>query len=127
MAGPALRVRLPPDKQVAIPGQRDGCTAAEYSNTSRHKVGRLRHWSGREAELSGHAWREHVSRRGTAEQDRGALARLIEHDADPFEVELYELAADPQTLLIDRAQRRRAGQHERHVKRLKSRGQHPRA
>ncbi|GAA2279994.1 hypothetical protein GCM10010402_40880 [Actinomadura luteofluorescens] len=74
-----------------------------------------------EAEASEHLWREHVRRRITAEQDRDTLARLIEYDADPFEVELYELAADPRTLLIDRAQRRRAGQHERHVRRLKER------
>ncbi|WP_246178910.1 hypothetical protein [Actinomadura decatromicini] len=50
------------------------------------------------------------------------MACLIECDADPFEVELYELAADPRTLRIDRAQRRRAGQHERRVRRLKGRG-----
>lgn len=79
-----------------------------------------------EAELSGHAWREQVRRRATTEHDRNALARLIEYDADPFEVELYELAADPRTLLVDRAQRRRTGQHERHVRRLKSRDQDPR-
>ncbi|GAA4512752.1 hypothetical protein GCM10023191_078950 [Actinoallomurus oryzae] len=78
-----------------------------------------------QGETSGHAWRYEVRRRATAEQDRDALARLIEHDADPFEVELYELAADPRTLLIDRAQRRRAGQYERHVRRLKRRGQRP--
>ncbi len=36
------------------------------------------------------------------------LARLIDYDADPFEAELYELAADPRVLLIDRAQRCRA-------------------
>ncbi|MFG2249008.1 hypothetical protein [Spirillospora sp. NPDC048823] len=74
------------------------------------------------AEMSGHVWRDTVHRRGTVEQDREALARLIEYDADPFEIELYELAADPRTLLIDRAQRRRAGQHERHVRRLEDRG-----
>ncbi|WP_173098115.1 hypothetical protein [Actinomadura verrucosospora] len=72
-----------------------------------------------EAEASGQAWRDEVRRRPTAEQDRDALARLIEYDADPFEVELYELAADPRTLVIDRAQRRHAGQHERHVRRLR--------
>ncbi|MFI0357184.1 hypothetical protein [Actinomadura sp. 9N407] len=77
-------------------------------------------------EISGQVWRDGVRRRGTVEQDREALARLIEYDADPFEVELYELAAEPRTLLIDRAQRRRAGQHERHVRRLKTRGQRPR-
>lgn len=63
-----------------------------------------------------------MRRRGTAEQDRAALTRLIEYDTDPFEVELYELAADPRTLLIDPAQRSRARQHERHVRRLKNRG-----
>ncbi|KAB2347991.1 hypothetical protein [Actinomadura rudentiformis] len=75
------------------------------------------------AEASAQVWRDMVRRRWTVEQDREALARLIEYDADPFEVELYELASDPQHLLIDRAQRRKAGQHERHVRRLKSRGQ----
>ncbi|MFB4302622.1 hypothetical protein [Actinomadura sp. NTSP31] len=74
-----------------------------------------------EAEASELVWREH-RRRATVEQDRNTLARLIEYDADPFEVELYELAANPRTLLIDRAQRRHAGQHERHVRRLKARG-----
>jgi hypothetical protein len=80
-----------------------------------------------EAEASGHAWRRLVRQRVTTEQDREALARLIEYDADPFEVELYELASDPQTLLVDRAQRRRAGQHERHARRLKLRRQRQRS
>ncbi|WP_149261564.1 hypothetical protein [Actinomadura sp. K4S16] len=75
-----------------------------------------------EAEASEVVWREQVRRRVTAEQDRDALARLIEYDADPFEVELYELAVDLRTLLIDRGQRRRTGQHERHGRRLKDRG-----
>ncbi|WP_116022909.1 hypothetical protein [Thermomonospora umbrina] len=74
------------------------------------------------AEVSAQVWRERVHKSGTAEQDRDALARLIEFDADPFEVELYELAADPLTLFLDRARRRRAGQHERHVRRIESRG-----
>ncbi|MFG1855989.1 hypothetical protein ACGFJT_29445 [Actinomadura geliboluensis] len=69
-----------------------------------------------EAEASELVWREQVRRRLTAEQDRDTLAHLIEYDADPFEVELYELAADPRTLLIDRAQRHRVGQHERQVR-----------
>lgn len=59
--------------------------------------------------------------RPTAEQDRDALARLVEWDADSFEVELYERAADPQAILIDRAQWSRAGQHARHVRRLRDR------
>lgn len=74
--------------------------------------------------MSEQIWRDEVRRRGTVEQDREALARLIDYDADPFEVELYELAADPHTLLLERAQHRKAGQYERHVRRLKARGQH---
>lgn len=75
-----------------------------------------------EAEASERVWREQVRRRVTAEQDRATLAHLIEYDADPFEVELYELAADAGTLPIDRAQRRRVGQYKRHVRRRKARG-----
>ncbi|XRQ09091.1 hypothetical protein ACN3XK_73540 [Actinomadura welshii] len=78
------------------------------------------------AQVSGRVWRDGVRRRGTVEQDREALARLIEYDADPFEVELYELAADPLTLLIDRARRRRAGQYERRLRRLEERGRRSR-
>ncbi|MFE9864906.1 hypothetical protein ACFYPZ_19590 [Streptomyces sp. NPDC005506] len=58
-----------------------------------------------EAEASGQVWRDEVRARPTAEQDRDALARLVEADADSFEVELYERTADPQVLSIDRAQR----------------------
>ncbi|MFH8533952.1 hypothetical protein ACH4GE_36750 [Streptomyces tendae] len=76
-----------------------------------------------EAEASGQAWSDEVRVRPTAEQDRDALARLVEVDADPFEVELHEHAADPQTLSIDRAQRSRAGQYARHVRRLRERRQ----
>jgi hypothetical protein len=74
-----------------------------------------------EAEASGQARRGAVRKRPTAEQDRDALARLVEWDADPFEVELYERAADPRVVLIDRAQRSRAGQYARHVRRLQDR------
>lgn len=74
-----------------------------------------------EAEGSAQAWANEVLRRPTAEQDRDALARLVEWDADPFEVELYEQAADPRRILIDRAQRSRAGQHARHLRRLRER------
>ncbi|MET8644823.1 hypothetical protein ACWEQ2_29140 [Streptomyces sp. NPDC004096] len=77
-----------------------------------------------EAEASGQVWRDEVRTGPTAEQDRDALARLVEADSDPFEVELYELAADPQVLSIDRAQRSRAGQYARHVRRLQERQQH---
>ncbi|MEU5876275.1 hypothetical protein [Spirillospora sp. NPDC047279] len=77
-----------------------------------------------EAEVSAHVWRDSVRQRGTVEQDREALGCLIELDADPFEVELYEQASDPRVLLVDRAQRRKAGQHERRVRRLKARSQH---
>jgi hypothetical protein len=74
-----------------------------------------------EAEASGRGWANEVRRRGTAEQDRDALARLVEWDADPLEVELYEWAAEPRGILIDRAQRSRAGQHARHVRRRRDR------
>ncbi|WP_093879267.1 hypothetical protein [Streptomyces sp. TLI_105] len=72
-----------------------------------------------EAEASGQVWRDEVRARPTAEQDRDALARLVEVDADSFEVELYERAADPQVLEIDRAQRSKVGQYARHVRRLR--------
>ncbi|QEU96945.1 hypothetical protein CP970_43835 [Streptomyces kanamyceticus] len=72
-----------------------------------------------EAEASGQVWRDEVRTRSIAEQDRDALARLIEVDADPFEAELYERAADPQVPSIDRAQRSQAGQYARHVRRLR--------
>ncbi|MFF8713492.1 hypothetical protein ACF07T_18970 [Streptomyces sp. NPDC015184] len=62
-----------------------------------------------------------VRARPTAEQDRDALARLVEVDADSFEAELYERAADPQVLSVDRAQRSRVGQYTRHVRRLRER------
>lgn len=51
-----------------------------------------------EAEASGHVWQHEVRRRAPAQQDRDALACLLEYDADPFEVELYKPASDPQTL-----------------------------
>jgi hypothetical protein len=75
-----------------------------------------------EAEVSGRIWREQMRQHWTVEQGRAALTHLIEYDVDAFEAELYELAADPRTLLIDRARRRRAGQHQRHVRQLKDRG-----
>ncbi|MEU1124989.1 hypothetical protein ABZ371_15835 [Streptomyces sp. NPDC005899] len=62
-----------------------------------------------EAEASGQVWRDEVRARPTAEQDRDALARLVEVDADSFEIELYERAVDPQVLSIDRAQRSHVG------------------
>ncbi|WP_328298814.1 hypothetical protein OG389_14025 [Streptomyces sp. NBC_00435] len=74
-----------------------------------------------EAEVSGQVWRDEVRVRPTADQDRDALARLVEVDMDPFEVELYERAADPQALFLDRAQRSQAGQYTRHVRRLRER------
>ncbi|MBD0737833.1 hypothetical protein [Streptomyces sp. CBMA29] len=77
-----------------------------------------------EAEVSGQAWRDKVNARPTAEQDRDALAQLVETDADSFEVELYERAADPQVLSIDRAQRSQAGQYARHVRRLRKHQRH---
>ncbi len=77
-----------------------------------------------EAEASGQVWRDKVRKRPTAERNRDALARLVEWDADPFETELYERAADPQTILIDRAQRSRAGQYARRLRRRWERKKH---
>lgn len=99
VAGPALRVRLPS-------GNRRTVVVVD------------------EVEASGQAWRDEVRRRVAVEQDRAALARLVELDADPFEVELYESICEPRELLIDRAQRSRAGQYERHVRRLRQRRAH---
>lgn len=76
-----------------------------------------------EADPSGQAWRDEVQTRPTSEHDRDALARLIEADADTFEVELYERAADPHTLSIERSQRSRVGQHTRRVRRVRKRQQ----
>lgn len=59
-------------------------------------------------------WVGEVSRRVMVEQDQAAPARLVEWDADPSEVELYESACAARGPLIDRAQRSRAGQYERH-------------
>ncbi|WP_343948533.1 hypothetical protein [Nonomuraea longicatena] len=74
------------------------------------------------AEASGHVWRDLVERNGSVEQDRAVLGGLIGYDADPFEVELFEHASDPQVRLIDRAQRSYAGQYRRRLRRLRSRG-----
>ncbi|MFF0740148.1 DUF6189 family protein [Streptomyces sp. NPDC004111] len=76
-----------------------------------------------EAEASGQVWREEVRMRPSAAQDRDTLARLVDTDASDFEVELYERAADPQVLAIDRAQHSHAGQHARHVRRIREREQ----
>ena len=69
------------------------------------------------AEATGHLWREEVRRRGTVEQDREALGRLIDDDADLAEIEYYEWFSDPQLRYLDRAQRSYAGQYQRHVRR----------
>lgn len=69
------------------------------------------------ADLSAAAWRDDVASRATAEQDRAALGRLVDEDHDEFETALYEHASDPVTLLVDRARRRAAGNHRRHVRR----------
>ncbi|MFD9869778.1 hypothetical protein ACFXI8_12090 [Streptomyces niveus] len=62
-----------------------------------------------EAEASGQVWRDEVRARPTAEQNRNALARLVAVDADSFEVELYEHAADPQVLRLIVPRGRRLG------------------
>jgi len=77
-----------------------------------------------EAEASGQAWRDKVRSRFTVERNKAALGNFIDYDADPYEVELYELASDPRMLLIDRAQRSRAGQHARHERRRRDQVKH---
>ncbi|GAA4591028.1 hypothetical protein GCM10023194_49260 [Planotetraspora phitsanulokensis] len=80
-----------------------------------------------EAQLSAETWRERVRSRGSIEQDREALARLIEHDSDPFEIQLYEHFSDPLTRLVDKAERSHAGQYDRRLRRLRQRARHSRA
>ncbi|MEU8038932.1 hypothetical protein [Streptosporangium sp. NPDC049078] len=77
-----------------------------------------------EAMASAKRWREQVRARGSIEQDREALARLVEYDHDPFETELYESSSDPQNRLVDRAERSYAGQYDRHLRRLRERARH---
>ncbi|WP_346111150.1 hypothetical protein [Nonomuraea maheshkhaliensis] len=40
------------------------------------------------AKASADEWRNHVRACGSVERDREALARLIEYNGDPFEIEL---------------------------------------
>ena len=65
------------------------------------------------ADLSAAIWRGNFEDGRSADNDRATLGRLIDYDHDEFETELYEWASDPQHLLIDRAQRRNAGQWRR--------------
>jgi hypothetical protein len=75
-------------------------------------------------DLASAAWREAVRSNGSIEQDRRALAHLIEVDADPAEIEYYESFSDPQKRLIDKAQRTFAGQFERRLRRRAQRARH---
>lgn len=77
-----------------------------------------------EATASGAEWRNKVRTRSTAEQDREAAALRYEEDRDPYDFWHYEQLSNPQKLSIDRAQRSRAGQHARHVRRLQKRHEH---
>ena len=54
---------------------------------------------------TGVVWRQQVRLRGSIEQDRQALAHLIEEDADEAEISYYEALSDPQTRRIDQPQR----------------------
>ncbi|MEO3863183.1 hypothetical protein [Acrocarpospora sp. B8E8] len=74
-----------------------------------------------EAQVSAERWREQVRAQGSIEQDRKALARLIEYDHDPFETELYEHSSDPQMRLVDKAKRSYAGQYDRRLRRMRER------
>lgn len=74
--------------------------------------------------MSAERWHEQVRARGSIEQDREALARMIEYDHDPFETALYESSSDPQNRLVDRAERSYAGQYDRRLRRLRERARH---
>jgi hypothetical protein len=65
------------------------------------------------ADLSAAIWRRRFENGWSADNDRAALGRLIDHDHDEYETAIYEWTSDPQHLLIDRAQRRNAGQWRR--------------
>ncbi|MEU1725342.1 hypothetical protein [Nonomuraea sp. NPDC005692] len=80
-----------------------------------------------EAMTSAEGWRAQVRSRGSVEQDRKTLARLIEYDSDPFETELYERFSDPQIRLVDKAERSYAGQYDRRLRRLRERTDHAEA
>ncbi|GII55955.1 hypothetical protein Pth03_43440 [Planotetraspora thailandica] len=80
-----------------------------------------------EAQVSAERWRDRVRRRGSIEQDRKTLARLIDYDSDPFEVELYEHFSDPLIRLVDKATRSYAGQYDRRLRRLRERARRSRA
>ncbi|GLX06177.1 hypothetical protein Misp03_31040 [Microbispora sp. NBRC 16548] len=77
-----------------------------------------------EAQASAESWREGVRSRGSVEQDRETLARLIDYDSDAFEVELYEHSSDPLIRAVDKAHRSYAGQYERRLRRLRERARH---
>lgn len=68
-------------------------------------------------------WRAQVRSRGSVEEDRKALTRLVEYDSDPFETELYEQSSDPQIRLVDKAERSSAGQYDRRLRRLRERAE----
>jgi hypothetical protein len=65
------------------------------------------------AALSAAIWRTRFENGWSEDNHRASLARLVDEDNDEYETELYESASDPQHLLIDRAQRRKAGQWRR--------------
>jgi hypothetical protein len=75
-------------------------------------------------DLASAAWRHAIRSNGSIEQDRRGLAHLIEVDADPAEIEYYEIFSDPQMRLIDKAQRTFAGQYERRLRRRAQRARH---
>jgi hypothetical protein len=67
---------------------------------------------------TGDAWRRPVRMRGSVEQDRLALGRLIDEDADPAEISYYESLSDPQVRMLNKAQRAYEGQYRRRIRRL---------
>lgn len=75
-------------------------------------------------DLASAAWRKTIRSNGSIEQDRRALAHLIEVGSDPAEIEYYEWFSDPQARLLNRAQRTFAGQYERRLRRRAQREKH---
>ncbi len=75
----------------------------------------------RAAGYSAVLWRERFAAGQSLDRDRADLGRLVDLDHDEAETAYYEQASDPLALGLDRAQRRKAGQHARQLRRLRNR------
>ena len=66
--------------------------------------------------------RSHIVPVPSFEEDRAALARIIDAgEASAAEIEYYEAFSDPSARRLNQEQRRRAGQYLRRLRRLRSR------